>query len=168
MTNQSDYITIKEASLLTGKWDLTIRRLVTWKKIDYKMINNKYHLNKKDLHDIYPFVEQSNINQNNDSINQNINTKNNIENTNQIINQSIEKHIKPILDSVIYFQEENKKYQKLLSDWEAWNRAKEKEFNKKLEHYKVKIKLLIWLIIILIVIFGLYLLINKGLISINF
>ena len=54
----------------------------------------------------------------NTDINQNTNNDNSInqsmENTNKIINQSIENHIKPLLDNIMYYQEENKKYQKLL------------------------------------------------------
>jgi hypothetical protein len=67
------------------------------------MINHSYVLDKDSLKDIYPFIKGK----------YNNSEKKNSEN---IINQSIQEHIKPLLDNILYYQEENKKYQKLLTD----------------------------------------------------
>jgi len=154
MSTQNEYITIKEASYLTGKWNLTIRRLIKNKKIKYKMINHSYTLNKDELNSIYPFIKEKK-------------EDNKIQNDDIIINQSIQEHIKPLLDNILYYQEENKKYQRLLTDWNNTINEKEKLFELQIEKYKYKIKLLLWLIIVLIIILILYLSISKGFLVIN-
>jgi hypothetical protein len=67
------------------------------------MINHSYTLNKDELNSIYPFIKEKK-------------EDNKIQNDDIIINQSIQEHIKPLLDNILYYQEENKKYQRLLTD----------------------------------------------------
>jgi hypothetical protein len=56
MTNQSEFLSIKQASILTGKSELTIRRLIKSKKVDFKLTNQWYVIDKISLSEVYTLV----------------------------------------------------------------------------------------------------------------
>lgn len=148
MNNQIKYIDIREASLLTEKSELSIRRLIKNKKVDYTKKEWKYLINLNSLSNIYPII---NIIDNNEEKTE---KKENIIDNN-VIGQLLEQHVTPLLQSVTYLSNENQKYQKLLQDWEWLIKQKELEYNKKLKKYKLWLIvaysiIIIWLIISLI------------------
>lgn len=148
MNTQIKYIDIREASLLTEKSELSIRRLIKNKKVDYTKKEWKYLINLNSLSNIYPII---NIIDNNEEKTE---KKENIINNN-MISQLLEQHVTPLLQSVTYLSNENQKYQKLLQDWEWLIKQKELEYNKKLKKYKFWLIvaysiIIIWLIISLI------------------
>lgn len=147
MNNKIKYIDIKKASLLTQKSELSIRRLIKNKKVDYSKNNEwKYLINQDSLSEIYPIIN---------NIDYNEEKKENIIDNN-MISQLLEQHVTPLLQSVTYLSNENQKYQKLLQDWEWLVKQKELEYNKKLRKYKLWLVIaysiiITWLIISLII-----------------
>lgn len=154
MINQN-FIDIKEASILTNKSFQTLRRLIKKKEVGYQMIKNTYYINKNELSKIYPFV----INQ----------TSENLQNeTNQMNTFDLWKHIQPLLDSIVYHQEKVQELQKLLTQWESKIKEKEEKINKEITRLKTQKKILFWLIIWIVLIFIVFILIDKGFLIINF
>lgn len=147
MNNNIKYIDIKKASLLTQKSELSIRRLIKNKKVDYSKNNEwKYLISQNSLLKIYPIV--NNIDYNEEKKEKIID--------NNMISQLLEQHVTPLLQSVTYLSNENQKYQKLLQDWEWIIKQKELEYNKKLRKYKLWLVIaysiiITWLIISLII-----------------
>jgi len=149
MNSNIKYIDIKEASILTQKSELSIRRLIKNNKIDYTKKESKYLINQDSLWKIYHIIKNIDIKE------EKIEKREDIIDNN-LINQLVEKHVTPLLDRVTYLYNENEKYQKLLKAGDWLIKEKEIEFEKKLRKYKLWLVIaysiiIIWLIISLII-----------------
>lgn len=161
MNSNIKYIDIKEASILTQKSELSIRRLIKNNKIDYTKKESKYLINQDSLWKIYPIIKNIDIKEEKIDKNENI-----IDNN--LINQLVEKHVTPLLDRVTYLYNENEKYQKLLKAGDWLIKEKELEFEKKLKKYKLWLIIAYSIIITWLIILFFIFLILKWILVFNF
>lgn len=159
-------LSIPEASILTGKSEVTIRRVVKSKKVSAKMTNQWYAIDKDSLLSLFREIKRNDndLITHDDKIESNQNTLNDI--------------IKPLLDKLLYHDNERERIMFLL---ESWKSEKEKIVNKLTsERHEVEkemgnvikkkdqiLKIQKWVIVWLVIVFLISILILRGIIQIK-
>ena len=154
MTNQNEFLSIKEASILTRKSELTIRRLIKSKKVECKLTNQWYIIDKNSLSVIYPLIYTDTEK----SINQVIS---------QEVNQDLSKIIEPLINRITFLDNEKDRVNHLLVSGQEEIKKKEQELGLIIRKKDLIIKILFWVVIGLAVIFVIFFLLAKWVILIN-
>lgn len=157
---------IPEASILTGKSEVTIRRVVKAGKVSAKMTNQWYAIDKDSLFALFREVKH----------NENIMTthENNIEDNQNTLNEVI----KPLLERIAYYDNERERTMFLLESWKTEKEQIVKELTNEKDKIEKEMGSIIqrkdrimniqkWIILWLVIIFIISILVLKGILQIR-